>query len=41
MPGGGGVVDAEGIGDDGGGDLSDELAEGGYAALAEREAEDA
>src|SRR5262245_38138608 len=36
---GGGVVESEGVGDDGGGDLEDELAQGGDAAGAHGQAE--
>ena len=38
LAGGGGVVEAEGVGDDGGGDLEDELAQSGDARGAQRQA---
>ena len=38
LAGGGGVVEAEGVGDDGGGDGEDELAQGGDAGGAQRQA---
>jgi hypothetical protein len=38
LAGGGGVVEAEGVGDDGGGDLEDELAQRGDAGGAQRQA---
>jgi hypothetical protein len=38
LAGGGGVVEAEGVGDDGGGDLQDELAQGGDPSIAHRQA---
>jgi hypothetical protein len=41
LPGGGGVVESEGVGNDGGGDGEDELAQGGDAGGAQGQAEGA